>query len=688
MNRTTRLGLWAWWAMFAVAAAFGLDAAAQRATGQHVLDVKGLWLEKAEEVQLRPHVLTDGGGFRWDLYGGLYVNNGTNNAFSSAMNCNIFINGNGGWNFPNSGSAAALNAEKDELQIGPSAINSNNVNVVFTRRVKVYKDLPLARWMTIIENPSEQEINVRLVQFTHTPWGIGTQITSSGKNQLAADDWAVATQCNVGGNNNVPTVLHIFADAKSKNPRPTVQINSNTVQMQYDVKVPARGGVIVCNFISQARTLEEHAKMMKEFRSAKLMKDLPNAVRKLLWNFVPGGDNGIELIRGDSSDCIIRNNADEDPLYGKIVNAAFPMKTLFGDLELKAEDVVGMACQGQNVCVVTTDGQIISGELAADTAILLRLPTGGEPLKFPLGKIKQFSYQITKAKPESAEATGPVMVLRTGDQLQFDPAALTLRFRTRHGLVELRSADLLQITMDNPGNALHRASFVNGSLLGGMIDDAKLSVKIVKPAKTLDIPRDMILYIQYNQEEKPSPFLAAVELNNGDVLMGRFVDEKFTIVTDVGTVALRPSNIRAMEFVANQPGRVTATLWDKSVHRGRLEQEELTFQVMSGPAVKLAAGQLVKLEQTVALPPDEIVKKVDALVARLYSESYKDRDAATEELIRMGPQIVPCLLKYTQDKDAEVRQRVGTVIEKLGGNKDKPAAGGGEMMPEEFWEFD
>jgi len=674
--------------MFAVAAAFGLDAAAQRATGQHVLDVKGLWLEKAEEVQLRPHVLTDGGGFRWDLYGGLYVNNGTNNAFSSAMNCNIFINGNGGWNFPNSGSAAALNAEKDELQIGPSAINSNNVNVVFTRRVKVYKDLPLARWMTIIENPSEQEINVRLVQFTHTPWGIGTQITSSGKNQLAADDWAVATQCNVGGNNNVPTVLHIFADAKSKNPRPTVQINSNTVQMQYDVKVPARGGVIVCNFISQARTLEEHAKMMKEFRSAKLMKDLPNAVRKLLWNFVPGGDNGIELIRGDSSDCIIRNNADEDPLYGKIVNAAFPMKTLFGDLELKAEDVVGMACQGQNVCVVTTDGQIISGELAADTAILLRLPTGGEPLKFPLGKIKQFSYQITKAKPESAEATGPVMVLRTGDQLQFDPAALTLRFRTRHGLVELRSADLLQITMDNPGNALHRASFVNGSLLGGMIDDAKLSVKIVKPAKTLDIPRDMILYIQYNQEEKPSPFLAAVELNNGDVLMGRFVDEKFTIVTDVGTVALRPSNIRAMEFVANQPGRVTATLWDKSVHRGRLEQEELTFQVMSGPAVKLAAGQLVKLEQTVALPPDEIVKKVDALVARLYSESYKDRDAATEELIRMGPQIVPCLLKYTQDKDAEVRQRVGTVIEKLGGNKDKPAAGGGEMMPEEFWEFD
>jgi len=681
MNRATGLGLWASWAIGVLAVAIGFDVAAQRGPGQNVLDIKGLLIEKAQDVQLRPYVLTDGGGFRWDMYGGLYVNSGTNNAFSNAMNCNIYINGSGGWSFPGSGSAA-LNAEGDELQSGPHNLN----NVMFTRRVKVYKDAPLARWLTLIENPSDQEISVRLVNYTYNNWGIGAQLTSSGKNQITAEDWAVATQNNVGGNNNVPTTLHIYADAKSKNPRPNVQIQGNTVQIQYEVKVPPRGGIIVCNFMSQARSLDDHAKLMKEFKSAKLMKDLPNAVRKLLWNFAPGGESSVELLRSDTSDCIVRNNSEEDPLFGKITNASFPMKTLFGDLELKSEDVVGMLCQGSNVRAVTTDGQIISGDLAADAVILLQLATGGEPLKFPLGKIKQFSYQISKAKPESTETTGPVMVLRTGDQLQFDPDALTIRFRTRHGLVELRSADMQMITMDNPGNALHRASFVNGSLLGGMLDDAMLSVKLVKPAKTLDIPRDMILSIQYNQEEKVTPYLAAVQLNNGDVLVGRFADEKFTIVTDVGTVPLRPNNIRAMEFVTNQPGRVTATLWDKSVHRGRLEQEELTFQVSPGPAVKLAAGQLAKLEQAVALPPDEIVKKVDALVARLYSESYKDRDAATEELIRMGAQIVPCLMKYTQDKDAEVRQRVGTIIEKLGGNKDKPASGGGGFEQDfEMW---
>jgi hypothetical protein len=544
-----------------------------------------------------------------------------------------------------------------------------------------------------VENPTDREVAVQLNMNSRFHWQVGTQVTSGGGNQLAADDWAVATQLNLGGNNNVPMSLFIFADAKAKN-RPTVRVNnnSNTVQMTYDLKIPARGGVIVCNFMSQANSLDDHVKTMKEFRPRDYMKDLPSAVRKLVWNFAAGGGNTIELLRSDAADCVIRNNSQEDPLYGKIVNTTFPMKTFFGDLELQAADVVGMACQGQSVRAVTIDGQIISGELATDTTIQLQLSTGGEPLKFPLAKIKQFSFQITKDKPESAEPTGPVMVLRTGDQLQFDPATSTLRFRTRHGLLELRGPDLLQITMDNPGNALHRASFVNGSLLGGMLDDAKLSVTLVKPAKAVEVPRAMILSIQFSQEENPGPHLAALELNNGDVLMGRFADETFTVITDVGTVSLRPHNVRAMEFVPNQPGRVAVTLWDRSVHRGRLGQEEVTFAVSPGPTLTLATGQLVKMEQSVALPPDEIVKKVDALVARLYSESYKDRDAATEELIRMGPNIVPCLQKYTQDKDAEVRQRVGTILEKLGVTNDKPAGGNnaravrGGMMIVDDWD--
>jgi len=655
------------------AAGLKLDAAAQRQAAQNVLDIKGLFIERTQDVQLRPYVMTDSGGYRWDIYGGMYVNSGTNNAFSSAMSCQIMVNGTGGWGFPGSGQAA-INAEGDEIQGGPFNLGG----VVLTRRVKVFKDAPLARWLTIMENPSDQEMNVQLIQYVYTNWNIDTQLTSAGKNQLTAEDWAVATQCNQGGG-NVPVTLHIFADSRAKN-RPNMQVNGNTVQMRYEVKIPPKSGVIVCNFVSQGKTLDEHAKMMKDFRSAKYMKDLPAAVRKLLWNFAPGGTGGVDLTRSDTSDCIIRNNNEEDPLFGRIGNASYKMTTLFGELEIRADDVIGMSCLGQNVCVMTTDGQVISGELAADTLILLNLPTGGEPLKFPLSKIRQFSYQITKNKPETTDPTGPVMVLRTGDQLQFDSAALAIRFRTRHGLVELRGQDLQNITMDNPGNALHRASFVNGSLLGGMIDDATLTVKLTKLDKTLDIPRDMILQIQYNRDEKASPYLAEVQLNNGDALMGRFTDERFTIVTDVGTVRLRPSNVRKMEFAANQPGRVTATLWDKSVHRGRLAQEELTFQVMSGPSLKLGAGQLVKLEQSVALPPDDVVKKVDALVAKLYSESYKDRDAASEELLRMGAQIVPCLLKYTQDKDAEVRQRVGSIIEKLGGSKAAATAEGAEVL--------
>jgi len=651
---------------------FGLSLACSPALAQRtvasVVNVKGLHIEKKQDVNLQPYVLTDSAGYRWDIFSGLYVNSGTNNAYSGGMSINIGMNGSN-YGFPGN-NRAGLNADADELECGPYNIS----NVIVSRRVKVFKDAPFARWLTILENPTDQEMSVQVQLYINHCWNIDSQISSSGQKAVAPDDWALATQAN-GGNNNVPCTLHMYADAKCKQ-KPNIQVSGNSVNVRYDVKIPPRAAVIICNFEAQDKTLDDHVKTMKEFRVAKYMKDLPGSVRKLIVNMSASGLSGVDLARSDSADCVLRNNKDEDPLFGKITNESFKMKTLFGDLELKAEEVTGMSCMGDSVRVLTTNGQILSGQMA-DTSITLALPTGGDPLKIPLAKIKQFSFQISKQRPDAVEVKGPILILRTGDQLSFDAKALAIKFRTRHGLVDLKSEDVREIAMDNPGNALNRVSFINGSVLGGMIDDESLTINMTKPAQKLQIPRDMILQINYNQEEKRDIYQGTATLNNGDTLLGRFIDQSLTIATDVGNVTVKPNNVKAMEFVANQPGRVVVTLWDKSVHRGRLQQQELTFQMTPGPTLKLSAGQLVKLEQLLSLPPDDVVRKVDALVAKLYSESYKDRDAASEELLKMGSQVVPCLVKYTNDSDAEVRQRVNGIIEKLGGNKAADEGAGG-----------
>ena len=88
-----------------------------------------------------------------------------------------------------------------------------------------------------------------------------------------------------------------------------------------------------------------------------------------------------------------------------------------------------------------------------------------------------------------------------------------------------------------------------------------------------------------------------------------------------------------------------------------------------GPSLKVAAGQFAGITLPQAQPPDDVLKKVDELVARLSTESYKDRQASTDELVKLGPAIAPLLRKHIDDGDPEVRHRIEEVIDKLGEGK-------------------
>jgi hypothetical protein len=112
-----------------------------------------------------------------------------------------------------------------------------------------------------------------------------------------------------------------------------------------------------------------------------------------------------------------------------------------------------------------------------------------------------------------------------------------------------------------------------------------------------------------------------------------------------------------------------------------LTTDTIAFQVKPGPTLTLPVAQIVNMLQSKALPPSEVLKQVDMLVARLGAESFKDREDATAELIKLGPSIAPRLEKYLKDPDPEVRQRVGVILEKASVSKDQPDnVGGGAIF--------
>jgi len=621
----------------------------------------GLHLERRQAVSFSGgyHVLTDGGGYRWDFqyYGNVYQ--GTNYAYCGGLYCqvngnNVMAQGNAGW----------ANKDGDEFEIGPWA----NSDLRIWRRAKVFKDQALARWLEIFENPTASDVTIPIQIYTNTNWTIIEQVFASGKGSFDDADECFITRTQGG---SAPAVFHYVADRKAK-VRPTITVQGNQIYVRYSLTVPPRQTVVLCHFESQNTSVDDLKKLMKSFRPAKAMRDLPAGIRKLIVNIPAGSTLGtVELERSEGSDTLI--NRHGDPIYGTVNNASFELDTYFGRMTLAAKDIIGMAAVGgeeHRFQVLLAGGQTLAGGAGAEAKVALSLPSGGK-LAVPLADVQQWSYRISKDRPEDADFASPVLLLRTGDCVAFDGAAAALKLRTRHGTVDLKAADLHQIALDNAGNAVHRVTFLNGSRLAGFLEPAAIPVALKLGAK-LTVPRDLLVRVQYTEEEKPDPSLDAVSLSNGDELFGRLAAEELALKTDYGTVALSPENIQTISFSATHVGRAVVQLWDGSVLRGQCGQEFLAFQIEPGPRLSIHAGQLAAIRRSSALPPKEVRQKLAKLIGKLGAESYKDRQAATEELVRMGRGIVPMLRGHLTTSDPEVRQRIQEVIERLGGGDAAP----------------
>lgn len=611
--------------------------------------IHGLHIPQGNRVNFN-YNMSDGAGFRWDVQYYGTIGNGTNNAFSGCMY--LQINNQGlqprgqGW----------ANKTGDEVEIGPFHFN-NPVRVY--RRIRVYKDQPLCRWVDIYENTSAQDQNLQVHYHTNTNYQVSEIRTNSGGTNFGAKDWAFVAKTNSGGNS--PSVLNIVCDPRSKI-RPSVQAQSNTVHVRYNITVPANKNIILCHFLSQGNAQSQHDKTMKSFRSYRAVKDLPVGVQRAILNFTCArGIEGVDLERSDSEDSVILKRGD--PIFGRIQNTGFALQTLFGELKLKQEEVVGMAAglgSDDQVRFVLTSGQVVRGQ-GPGMRLTVALGGGGQ-LEVPIADISQWSYRISEAKPADQPFAAPQVLLRTGDILRFDPSRLQISFRTRYGMATLRAEDLQSIVMDNPGNIVHRCTFLNGTRLGGFLEPARISLALSLGAP-LEVDRDLVAQMRFAEDETRAGDLAQVLMNNEDELFGRFVERSFRLATKYNPVDLAMDHVKSMKL---EDGQLAVEMWNGTIHRGTPAQAEMPFEIAPGTILKLPTNQVVSVVRPDPLPPEDIRKQVETLVARLGAESYKDRQEASEKLSQLGKGIVPLLQKLAENPDVEIRHRIQEVLDKLG----------------------
>ncbi|OPX24100.1 MAG: hypothetical protein B1H04_02805 [Planctomycetales bacterium 4484_123] len=521
-----------------------------------------------------PWVRTDALGFRWDIAGNGGIADGTNDAYDGGMQLRVNTA-----SFPSYGSAR-LSKDGSEIEIGPWRQGS----VAVSRRIRINRQAGYCRWIDIFENTGAEKVTLAVLYYFDMGEATSNTRTTSGKAQLSGKDWGIVTAGAPGSPR--PAVVHVFAMASAKlKPRLEFRPHSDDLHYRIRLTIPPRRAVALCFFEAQRRPFARAAEFLQNFKPTRELRGVPPELRRILLNMpgIPLLAGSVELDRSQEADLIVPVSGGR--LRGRIANRRFVLKTEFGEVNLAAAELIGLARPSgstERLLAVLTDGQVVAGELVSGP-IVLHMGSGNE-LKVSPADLRQLSFRISPERPEEIPQTRAMVVLRGGARLAFDHQGLTFKFLTAHGEVHLPANELRAIELDTPNGGLHRAIFQNGSVLSGLLADPRVKLRLSMKLP-MDVPRQRVRRFIMPPREEDHQRHDRLTLRNGDVLLGQLADPSWTVQTKLGKVVARIGEVAKAEFSAVSPGQVKLTLRDGTRISGQFGTERIGFH--AAPAVNL-----------------------------------------------------------------------------------------------------
>ena len=608
-----------------------------------------LVVRSGKQVSLA-HVLSDGGGYQWDIQSNGNIGQGTNYAFGSGLQLQV-----NGSQTPSSSSALA-SSDSREVQVGPGTNGPFRV----WRRVRIYEDQALARWINIVENTSGSDQNVSLTVVSYFNYGLESVTFQDNAATFGAEHSSVIAHVRQGQNN--PPSFH-YLGAPEGAVRPSVHHQGNQLTVTYSMMVPAGQTAALVYFCSQDNNVTRLNGLLKDFRPEKYLRDLSPSARRAILNLPTGYlHTEISLDRKDGVDRVELKLGD--PMLGSVRNTQYILDAPFGRITLPAQRVVGMLCHEEDlVQCVLTDGQVVAGRLP-DQLLEFEL-SGGGLLRIPPARIGQWSYGITPARPDPLPFVGPYLVMRDGCRLLYRADTVPLEIQARNDLLTFAPRDLLAVQLESGPNGVHRVLTRNGSQMAGFLLPAEFSPDLALGGN-LELSRNAIAQLEFAPDITRDETLTEVSLSNGDRIYGQLSQKIVQLQTPFGMLDLDTTSLHTLVFTPQHPGHVVLVKWDGSVLRGRLMHENLPFQLVPGPVTTLYPAQIQTIVRHQVLPPAQVLEQLANLVLKLGAESYQDRQEATDQLKSMGPGVVDTLVKYQQSaREPEVRLRLDTVIDSL-----------------------
>jgi hypothetical protein len=582
-----------------------------------------------------PWTVQDKKDYRWDIQANGTVGDGNNDCYDGGLQLSVQGSGFGGH------SQAVLSKDGKEIQLGPWNW-SNKVQVC--RRIYVDKQGSYARWVDVFHNTSGQEQNLKIRYYSNLGSSIRKFRTAGGKDS-PEPDWAFVTADR--GNTKTPAIVHVVGTPSAKL-RATIKADGgqDNVYVTFRLKIPAGEYAALLNIQMQRPGFDEAVKAMEAFDVHRALRKLPRAARKALANAATPtlAIGGLELPRDGEQDVVLLK--DDTELLGTINNKVWTIETPHGTLELPAARVVGLETVGmgdRHVRLALIDGQILAGTLTSEPLKITL--ANGNTLSTPLWQVLRAGYRISDARPKQIEPDQPVVMLRTGEQLFFDPADFDGQLLTEYGTVTLRPADLRGIMLQTSEGGLHRAVFANGSSLSGLLLADTLETQLPL-GPTLSARRATIRKFAFPAEKPGGEKVAVMTLRNENVLRGAVVSETIRLLSNRDEISIEPGDIKELTRAEGALRTVIVKLHSGATVSGDVVDDTIRFAIQPGPQLDVFIGHVNKLtcpkreKPAVEATPEEEPESNDSNSEKSDDASERDRrKEAAKKLDMIGVEL-------------------------------------------------
>jgi hypothetical protein len=607
-----------------------------------------------------PYQATDGHGDTWMVYQPAMIQmQGNFPVYQQAAT--ITISG----NQPNMSTQPRLDEKTGELIME----NLQAGNFTLTRRLFFSPDEGYVRVVDIIKNPQGADQQLQLQLMSYLNFGVqSSQMVPDPKKAGQNIGWVATT-----GGGNAKAAMDVYASSGCKlAPAIESQQGGNSVSATFNMTVPAGKEVAFAHFHMVTNNQDAGVQWISNMKSGKLFADLPKEVRAEIVNFRAhsGLLGDLEVLRGDVLDTVELRSGDK--FNGNLTETSYKLDTFYGTIEIPVDKVISIINAGQfrpRQLVVTSDGQIFGGHLQKPT-VELEL-TSGQKTQIPLAQISRIGYRHrTDEKDDAADdqtMTAPYVLMASGDRVGVGMPTGPITVVTRYGTMQLSPDVISSIIFNSEESGVHTIELTDGSRFNGLVTATEFDFKLTTGAKDQDVkfPVGALNRIVFSiKPDGKDDAGSSLQLKKDDVLMGTLQGD-LKLDTAFDTIALHATEMRAITHAKESPTDLGVTTWDGTVFSGQLQEQVVQCHLKSGIDVQVPIGLVESYTNPVAEAPQMILEKIKSLVGDLNADDWKQRDAAEQQLVKIGPGVAATLKSMRDAQPPEAQQRIDSVLKQL-----------------------